>query len=146
MDIITEIMGIIPQLKAGQIGAVGTALMLAVRLYRAIPGAPWPSEGKKWIAQIIIAAIGIGVSVPLAIFVGGMSIPAAIFSGLSMALTAVGEHKITQAIGSAVRTPQPAFAANPWRSPTSLLLPPPLAVIGQEIDNGRDAGKGVDQD
>lgn len=124
MDIFTELFGAIESLKTGNVVGVGGILMFAVRLYRMIPNAPWPSQKWNWLVALVIFLVGFLVAMFTGVFGFGLSWGAAVLAALGVAVNAAGLNGVTSAIGAAVMPPQSTPVVSPFRAAASIVLPP----------------------
>ena len=113
MESLAELISIFPEIKAGRIGAVGTAIMLGVRIYRAF-GGPWPDQKHRWIARLSIAAVSLLVSLLIGVFVGGAAWPVAIMEAFAVFGTALAANAATKTAGAMIKEEVP-FQASPFR-------------------------------
>ena len=122
---LTELIEAINAIRAGQVAGIGALLMVLVRAYRMIPGAPWPSKRWGWAVGLSLALLG-GVAAMLTGAALGMGWGPAALAGVGVAVNAIGLHEATAAIGRAVRAPQdPAANRSAFGAAASIVLPAP---------------------
>jgi len=126
MDFLSDLLASIEQLRAGNVIGVGGVLMFAIRLYRAFPNAPWPSERYAWLVPAVTFFVGFLAAMLTGVFGFGLGWGAAIMAALGVAVNAAGLHNITSAIGAQTTNRIPA--ASPFRSMASLVLPAPKVI------------------
>lgn len=135
MDAITEIFGLIPSLKAGEMGAAGALITLLIRVYRLIPGAPWPSDKWQWLVHLVTFVLAFVASMLVGALAGGLGWAAAAVSAFGIAATAITGHEVTKALGKAVRAPEPdVYQPSPFRAAASLLVPAPKVKTGLKLE------------
>lgn len=125
MELFETLTFAIDNLRAGNVVGIGALLTFAIRLYRLVPGAPWPKPQHHWIVLLCTFVIGFVIALFTGVFGFGLSWGAAIIAGLGVATNAIGIHSATQAIGGAVRNPQITPVESPFRKAASIVLPPP---------------------
>lgn len=126
MQEIADLFNLIPALKTGQMGAAGALIMLVVRIYRMIPGAPWPKEKWQWVVQLVVFILSFVASMLVGALAGGIGWGAAAAAAFGVAATAITGHEVTKSLGAALRAPVPkGYVPSPFRDAASLVLPPP---------------------
>lgn len=103
MDVFTDIFSSINEIKAGSVVGIGGLMAAVVRLYKMVPGAPWPKEKHNWIVSVALFFGGLLTSV----LTGALGFNApwgeAVMTGLGVAVNAAGIHTVTSQLGAAVR-------------------------------------------
>lgn len=123
--------------NAGWLAAVATLLMFGIRIYRVgaiqdiLPAAAQWSAWPMWARYLVPFLLAFAGSLILAL-VGKVAVGVAIAGALTAALSSIGMHKGTKALGkaeSAVRGLTPGYQPSPFRKIVSAIFPIDKSVM-----------------